>query len=79
MRPAAGSRGMRAVRYHEAGDPSVLSVEDVDRPDPAADELLASFAGEMSKDELASARELAQELRAKDRMLVALDQRASAR
>ncbi|MUV86980.1 zinc-binding dehydrogenase [Natronomonas sp. CBA1123] len=31
---------MRAVRYHEAGDPSVLSVEDVDRPTPKADEVL---------------------------------------
>ncbi|MDG4868133.1 tetratricopeptide repeat protein [Guyparkeria sp. 1SP6A2] len=51
----------------------------VEQGNAAADELLASFAGEMSKDELASARALAQELRAKDRMLVALDQRAAAR
>lgn len=33
---------MRAVRYHEAGDPSVLRVEDIDRPTPKADELLVT-------------------------------------
>jgi NADPH2:quinone reductase len=31
---------MRAVRYHEYGDPDVLAVETVDRPEPRADELL---------------------------------------
>lgn len=31
---------MRAVRYHEHGDASVLTVEDVERPDPARDEVL---------------------------------------
>jgi len=31
---------MRAVRYHEHGDESVLTVEDADRPDPDDDELL---------------------------------------
>lgn len=31
---------MKAVRYHEAGDPSVLRVDDVDRPEPGPNELL---------------------------------------
>ncbi|MFB6085602.1 MAG: zinc-binding alcohol dehydrogenase family protein [Halodesulfurarchaeum sp.] len=31
---------MRAVRYHEYGDPSVLSVESIDRPEPRGDEIL---------------------------------------
>jgi NADPH:quinone reductase-like Zn-dependent oxidoreductase len=31
---------MRAVRYHEGGDPEVLTLEDVDRPDPARGEVL---------------------------------------
>lgn len=31
---------MRAARYHEHGDPSVLTVEDVDRPSPGAGEVL---------------------------------------
>jgi NADPH:quinone reductase-like Zn-dependent oxidoreductase len=31
---------MRAVRYHEAGDPSVLRVEDIERPTPGPDEVL---------------------------------------
>lgn len=31
---------MRAVRYHEYGDPSVLSVETIDRPEPRGDEIL---------------------------------------
>ncbi len=31
---------MRAVRYHEHGGPEQLAVEDVERPEPAADELL---------------------------------------
>ena len=31
---------MRAVRYHEAGDPDVLSVEDIDRPDPEKGEVV---------------------------------------
>jgi len=26
---------MRAVRYHEGGDPDVLGIEEIDRPDPA--------------------------------------------
>jgi NADPH2:quinone reductase len=33
---------MRAVRYHEHGGPEVLTVEDVDRPTPADDELLVA-------------------------------------
>ncbi|WP_440005545.1 NADPH:quinone reductase [Halomicrococcus sp. SG-WS-1] len=33
---------MRAVRYHEHGGPDVLTVEDVDRPTPADDELLVA-------------------------------------
>ncbi|MFP4252599.1 MAG: tetratricopeptide repeat protein [Guyparkeria sp.] len=45
----------------------------------AADELMQSFLGEMDEQELAAARELSQELRAQDRMLVALDQRAASR
>ncbi|APE94976.1 zinc-binding dehydrogenase [Halodesulfurarchaeum formicicum] len=36
--------GMRAVRYHEYGDPSVLAVETVDRPEPRGDELLIEVA-----------------------------------
>lgn len=35
---------MRAVRLHEHGDPDVLQVEEVDRPEPAADELLIEVA-----------------------------------
>jgi NADPH:quinone reductase-like Zn-dependent oxidoreductase len=31
---------MRAVRYHESGDPDVLSVTDLERPEPGAGELL---------------------------------------
>lgn len=31
---------MRAVRYHEAGDPSVLAVEDAPRPDPGRNDVL---------------------------------------
>lgn len=31
---------MRAVRYHEYGDPDVLDVETIDRPEPRDDELL---------------------------------------
>jgi NADPH2:quinone reductase len=31
---------MRAVRYHEGGDPDVLRLEEIDRPEPARDELL---------------------------------------
>ncbi|MFB6113647.1 MAG: NADPH:quinone reductase [Halodesulfurarchaeum sp.] len=31
---------MRAVRYHEHGGPDVLTVEDVDRPEPAENEVL---------------------------------------
>jgi NADPH:quinone reductase-like Zn-dependent oxidoreductase len=33
---------MRAVRYHEAGDPSVLQFEEIDRPTPEDDELLVA-------------------------------------
>ena len=35
---------MRAVRYHEYGDPSVLAVESVDRPEPRGTELLIDVA-----------------------------------
>jgi len=35
---------MRAVRYHEHGGPEVLQVDDIDRPDPAADEVLVEVA-----------------------------------
>jgi NADPH:quinone reductase-like Zn-dependent oxidoreductase len=35
---------MRAVRLHEHGDADVLQVDEVDRPDPAADELLVEIA-----------------------------------
>lgn len=35
---------MRAVRYHEHGGPDVLEVEDVDRPDPDADEIRVEVA-----------------------------------
>ncbi len=45
----------------------------------AADELMKSFLGELDDEELAAARELSKELRAQDRMLVALDQRAANR
>ena len=31
---------MRAIRYHEAGPPEVLTVEDVPRPEPGPDEVL---------------------------------------
>lgn len=34
---------MKAVRYHEAGDPSVLRLEEVDRPTPTDDELLVAI------------------------------------
>lgn len=33
---------MRAVRYHEHGGPEVLSIDDIDRPEPRGDELLVS-------------------------------------
>ncbi|MFB6071071.1 MAG: NADPH:quinone reductase [Halanaeroarchaeum sp.] len=33
---------MRAVRYHEHGGPEVLRVDEVDRPEPRADELLVA-------------------------------------
>jgi hypothetical protein len=36
---------MRAVRYHEYGGPEVLRVDEVDRPEPAADEVLIEVAG----------------------------------
>jgi NADPH:quinone reductase-like Zn-dependent oxidoreductase len=35
---------MRAVRYHDHGDPELLRVEDVDRPEPAADEVVIEVA-----------------------------------
>ncbi|ELY64557.1 NADPH:quinone reductase [Natrinema versiforme] len=35
---------MRAVRLHEHGDADVLQVDEIDRPDPAADELLVEVA-----------------------------------
>ncbi|MDF9746965.1 NADPH:quinone reductase [Natrinema salsiterrestre] len=35
---------MRAVRLHEHGDADVLQVDEIDRPDPAADELLIEVA-----------------------------------
>ncbi len=35
---------MKAVRYHEYGDPSVLRVEEIDRPDPGAGQLLVQVA-----------------------------------
>lgn len=34
---------MRAVRYHEPGDPSVLTLDDIDRPTPAPDEVLVAI------------------------------------
>jgi len=36
---------MKAVRYHEFGDPSVLRYEDVERPSPASGEVLVRVAG----------------------------------
>jgi NADPH:quinone reductase-like Zn-dependent oxidoreductase len=33
---------MRAVRYHEAGDHTVLRIDEVDRPSPESDEILVS-------------------------------------
>lgn len=38
--PGSVGVDMRAVRYHDHGGPEVLDVEDVSRPEPAADELL---------------------------------------
>ncbi|WP_435124742.1 NADPH:quinone reductase [Halobaculum sp. D14] len=35
---------MRAVRFHEHGGPEVLQVDDVDRPEPASDEVLVAVA-----------------------------------
>lgn len=35
---------MKAVRYHEYGDPSVLRVEKIDRPDPGAGQILVQVA-----------------------------------
>jgi len=34
---------MRAVRYHEHGGPEVLQVEEIDRPEPNADEVLVAI------------------------------------
>ena len=34
---------MRAIRYHEHGGPEVLAVETVDRPEPAADQILVQI------------------------------------
>ncbi|MBB6644896.1 NADPH:quinone reductase [Halobellus ruber] len=36
---------MRAVRYHEYGKPDVLGVDEIDRPDPDADEVLVEMRG----------------------------------
>ena len=36
---------MRAVRFHEHGGPEVLSVDEIDAPDPAADEVLVEVDG----------------------------------
>jgi NADPH:quinone reductase-like Zn-dependent oxidoreductase len=33
---------MRAVRYHEAGDPEILQIDTIDRPSVASDEILVS-------------------------------------
>jgi len=38
------SNDMRAVRLHEHGDADVLQVDEIDRPEPAADELLIEVA-----------------------------------
>ena len=35
---------MRAVRFHEHGDESVLQVDEVDRPEPSPDEVLVEVA-----------------------------------
>jgi NADPH:quinone reductase-like Zn-dependent oxidoreductase len=43
--PPRSGRRMRAVRYHEYGGPEVLRVDEVDRPEPAADEVLIEVAG----------------------------------
>src|SRR5207253_4684392 len=39
---AAETRQMRAVRFHEYGPPSVLTLEEVDRPTPNDGEVLLS-------------------------------------
>jgi len=36
---------MRAVRFHEYGGPEVLTVDDIDRPEPADDEVLVEVYG----------------------------------
>jgi len=36
---------MRAVRFHDHGGPDVLQVDEVDQPDPAADEVLVEIHG----------------------------------
>ena len=42
--PALFPNGMRAVRLQDHGGPDVLDVEEVDRPDPAENELLVEIA-----------------------------------
>lgn len=34
---------MRAIRYHEAGEPSVLQLDEVDRPDPGPDDVIVEI------------------------------------
>jgi len=36
---------MKAVRYHDYGDPSVLRIEEIDRPEPGAGQVLIRVAG----------------------------------
>lgn len=43
-KPRGGiERRMRAVRYHEAGDPSVLQIEEIDRPEPGNNEIVVKI------------------------------------
>jgi NADPH:quinone reductase-like Zn-dependent oxidoreductase len=35
---------MKAVRFHEYGDPGVLRVEEIDRPQPGAGQVLSKQA-----------------------------------
>lgn len=43
LRLASQLTAMRAVRYHEGGEPDVLQVEEVERPEPARDEVLVEM------------------------------------